>query len=162
MIGKPMAQPSDRFAGPSSAGNYGFTCQIWLATRLQTHLGNVYHVWFAREFNPLRNGDSSNPLEMYADMDKAVKRHDINHPKLKDLRARLLDLVNRRIGDKILARELRRQILRANAELFRPQLWRIDLSKIASSRVRLDQSRADWDEQYIRDLAETEFEIIVE
>jgi hypothetical protein len=60
------------------------------------------------------------------------------------------------------ARALRREVLSAPIEGYRPQLWRIDLSKIAANRVRTDQSSSGWDEQYVADLAESEFEIIVE
>lgn len=146
----------------SSRGQFGFSCQTCLAARLQKYLGGLYYVWFSRELNPIGNGDSSNPLRMYADMDMAVKRHDINNAKLKDLRVRLLNVVRSRISDKLLARQLRREIVLAQPEMFRPQLWRIDLATIAASRIKLDESRAGWDEQYIADLSETEFQIIVE
>lgn len=92
------------------------------------------------------------------------KKRDLNHPKLKDFKARLLDVVTRLVKpkDPKLARALRREILHAPIQAFRPQLWRIDLSKIAASRVKVDLASNDWDEQCVADLAESEFEIIVE
>jgi hypothetical protein len=32
-----------------------------------------YYVWFSLELNPIRNGDSSNPLLLYWKIDTAVK-----------------------------------------------------------------------------------------
>jgi hypothetical protein len=32
-----------------------------------------YYVWFSLELNPIRNGDSSNPLLFYWKIDTAVK-----------------------------------------------------------------------------------------
>jgi hypothetical protein len=153
------------FTALPSRESYGYSCKIWLAYQLEKqYLGGTYYVWFTRELNPIENGDSSNPLEMYGAMDRAVKRQDENHPKVKDFRAGLITLVNRMVGrhNPAVARVLRRAILRAAIELFRPQLWRIDLERIAASRIRTDKSRAGWDEQYIPDLTEQEFEIIVQ
>jgi hypothetical protein len=93
-----------------------------------------------------------------------VNKRDINHPKLKDFKAGLLSVIRAMIApkDADLARKLRREILRAPIEMFRPQIWRVDLSRIAAARVRTDRSAPGWDEQYISDLDDAEFEIIVE
>ena len=64
----------------------------------------VYYAWFAKELNPMANGPSSNPLALYETLDTAVKKKDVNHPKLKDLRANLLWLIHRSIGDRTVAR----------------------------------------------------------
>jgi len=107
----------------SSLRPYGFTCKIWIAYQIEKYyLGGVYYVWFARELNPIENGDSSNPLQLYEGVDRAVKKRDINHSKLKDFRASLLTLVDTRITPKSTARRLRREILRAPIEMFRPQI----------------------------------------
>jgi hypothetical protein len=95
-------------------------------------------------------------------MDDAVKTGDTNHSKLKDYRANLLEAVNRADMKQELARALRHEILAAPISVFRPQIWRIDLSKILASRVQTDRSQEGWDEQYISDLTDSEFEIIVE
>jgi hypothetical protein len=47
-------------------------------------------------------------------------------------------------------------------EMYRPQLWKLDLSTIAKSRWNRTGARASWDEQYVADLKDSEFEIIVE
>jgi hypothetical protein len=96
---------------------------VWIAYQLEKHyLGGIYYVWFAKDLNPLHNGDSSNPLIIYADFDRAVKKRDINHPKLKDFKARLLDVVARLVKPKDPhgARALRREILAAPIEAYRP------------------------------------------
>ena len=119
-----MSRPSSLFSPIPIRTPYGFACKIWVAYQLEKHyLGGLYYVWFARELNPIENGDSSNPLTIYETVDRAVKKRDINHPKLKDFKAGLLDVVNRLIvpRDAALARSVRREILRAPVEMFRPQ-----------------------------------------
>lgn len=160
-----MARPDSLFTPLPVHIPCGYTCKIWIASQLERHyLGGLYYVWFARELNPVGNGDSSNPLEIYVTVDRAVKNRDLNHPKLKDLRAELLGVVRLFIAprDASLARSIRREILRAPVEMFRPQLWRLDLTKIVASRIRTDRSAAGWDEQYVADLRESEFDVIVE
>jgi hypothetical protein len=46
--------------------------------------------------------------------------------------------------------------------MFHPQLWRLDLKKIDPARIKIDQSMPGWDEQYISDLADGEFDVIAE
>jgi len=97
-------------------------------------------------------------------IDRAVKKDDVNHPKLKDLKANLLLAVSRQIGrkDRSLARRLRRDILRAPVSMYRPQLWRLDLSRVDVSRWKTNGATPSWDEQYVTDLQDGEFEVIVE
>lgn len=128
------------------------------------YLDGRYYVWFSGQLNPIANGESSNPLALYAMIDKAVKMDDGNHPKLKDLKANLLLVVSRLIRprDRDLARLLRRDILRAPLTMYRPQLWRLDLARVDVSRWKTDGAKATWDEQYVNDLQAGEFEVIVE
>jgi hypothetical protein len=95
-------------------------------------------------------------------LDTAVKRRDVNHSKIKDLRARLLRAISRYVPDRNLAETLRKEIRKAPLEMFHPQLWRLDLRKIDATRVKVDQSTPGWDEQYISDLADGEFDVIAE
>lgn len=160
-----MSSFQSKFQAIPSGSPHGFSCRIWIAYQLEKHyLGGLYYVWFARDPNPIGNGDSSNPLRLYLEVDRAVKLRDVNHPKLKDLRANLLAVINEMVKpkDRKLARALRREAIRAPVEAFRPQIWRVDLSKLQASRVRTDRSTAGWDEQYVPDLAESEFDIIFE
>jgi hypothetical protein len=150
---------------PAPTSQFGFTCKAWIASQLEeVHLGAIYYAWFSTELNPIANGESSIPLQLYRDIDIAVKRKDVNHSKLKDLRANLLLVVSRSIGpkDRALARALRREIRTAPVEMFRPQIWRIDLRKVDASRWKKDGARSGWDEQYVTDLKPAEFEILVE
>ena len=65
-----------------------FACKTWMSYQIESnHLGHNYYVWFSQELNPIANGDASNPLELYRMIDRAVKQTDVNHPKLKDLKA---------------------------------------------------------------------------
>jgi len=128
------------------------------------HLGGKYFVWFSKELNPIANGNSSNPLELYLEIDRAVKKSDVNHAKLKDLKANLLWVVNTFIApsDSKRARLLTAQILRAQVEMYRPQIWKLDLSKVQSTRWNKTGANPAWDEQFVTDLRNGEFEIIVD
>ena len=147
-----------------STGQFGYGCKTWIAREIEeTHFGGSYHVWFCHQLNPLPpTGLSSNPLEIYRGIDYAVKTDDFDHPKIKDLRASLRVAVHQSIAprDRLLARRLKRIIRRSIIETFRPQLWRIDLSRIAVGRARA--GRFGWDERLIRDLPQGEFSVIVE
>ncbi len=150
---------------PTPPTDLAFACKVWIAYQLEKlHLDGTYYVWFSRELNPLANGDSSNPLEIYQEIDRAVKKNDLNHPKLKDLKANLLLAVNYWIepGDLALARELKRTIRRAPIDMFRPQLWKLDLSKIDAKRWDTKGANPMWDEQFVADLKDGEFSIIVD
>jgi len=153
------------FPAPTPSSQYGYACKVWLAYQLElSEFGGIHYVWFARELNPVHNGDSSNPLLLCREIDTAVKKGDSNHAKIKDLRANLLTVVTRKIrpASRPLARKLRRAILAAGVDMFRPQLWRLDLSLISSSRVSTAGATAGWDEQHVDNLAAGEFEIIVD
>ncbi len=96
--------PSALSSPPLGAG-YGYTCKIWMARELERKfLGGKYYTWFARELNPVgdgtrpANGESSNPLNIYSTLDTAVKRKDVNHAKIKDLRAGLLRVISRYVA----------------------------------------------------------------
>jgi hypothetical protein len=150
---------------PTPTSQFGFTCKVWIASQLdEVHLGGIYYAWFSTELNPIANGESSIPLQIYRDVDIAVKKKDANHPKLESVRLNLLLTVSRLIApsDRVLARALRREIRLAPVEMFRPQIWRIDLRKVDASRWKKDRAHSGWDEQYVTDLKGTEFEILVQ
>jgi hypothetical protein len=150
---------------PVLSKRFGFACKSWISYQLEAqHLGGTYFVWFSGQLNPIANGDSSNPLELYQAMDRAVKKNDVNHPKLKDLKANLLSAISRLVAprDPSLARLLKRDIIRAPVEMYRPQLWRLDLDKIALGRWKTLGATPSWDEQFVEDLRDGEFEVIVE
>jgi hypothetical protein len=82
----------------------------------------------------------------------------------KDLRAGLLRVISKYVApsDRSLAQILRRELRKAPIEMFHPQLWRLDLSRIDTTRIKTDQSVPGWDEQYVSDLIDGEFEVIAE
>jgi hypothetical protein len=113
---------------PALSSGYGYTCKIWMASELERRfLGGKYYTWFARELNPVGdgtrppNGESSNPVLIYLALDTAVKRKDVNHSKIKDLRAGLLRVISRYVPDGSLAYTLRREIRRAPIQMFHPE-----------------------------------------
>jgi hypothetical protein len=153
------------FTAPPLLGKYGYACKTWIASELEkTQFDCKYYVWFALKLNPVQNGDSSNPLLLYRELDTAVKKKDVNHTKIKDHRATLLMLVLRFIKpkDSQLARQLKREILHAPIEMFHPQIWRLDLSRLEKMRWNTSGSMPGWDEQFIEDLASGEFEIVTQ
>jgi len=67
---------------PVPTSQFGFTSKAWIAYQLEEiHLGGIHYVWFSTELNPIANGESSNPLQLYSDIDIAVKKKDVNHSK---------------------------------------------------------------------------------
>jgi hypothetical protein len=149
---------------PKASKGFGFACKVWMAVELERVLGDRYYTWFSRELNPINNGDSSNPIELYRMLDRAVKTKDWNHPKVKDLRAKLLVVIDQEISPKDvqLARKLIDEIEQSGIDMFRPQLWRIDLAKVPESRWDTTERQDAWDEQLVKDLTQGEFEVIVE
>ena len=113
--------------------------------------------------NPLPpTGQSSNPLEIYRRIDNAVKTGDFAEPEIKDLSANIRLAIRLRVApnNPQLAKALRRAVQRASLTMFRPQLWRLGLSNIDTSRV--SPGNPNWDEQRIADLRPGEFEVVVE
>lgn len=159
---------SNYASGPPLAGStshYGFTCKVWIASKIEEiHLGGTYYVWFATELNPIANDKSAIPLEIYREIDVAVKTRLLNHWKIESVKANLLLAVSRQIApaDPEKARELRLEIETASLDMFRPQLWRINLQMVDASRWRKDGVHPGWDEQILTDLRRSEFEIVVE
>ena len=143
---------------------YGYGCKIWIAREIEeNYFGGMYYVWFSQHLNPLPpTARSSNPLELYSVIDQAVKIGDVAEPKIKDLRANIRVAINLLVapGNAPLARALRRAVQRAPLDMFRPQLWRLDLSKLAPNRVQ--PGKLNWDEWLIQDVRPGEFEVIVE
>lgn len=150
-------------ARPTS--QFGYACKTCIAAQLDPLLlGGFYFAWFSTELNPIANGSSSVPLLIYSVLDTAVKRKQITHEKILSVKVELLLTVERVIKPRDLphARALRHAILSAPVEMFRPQIWRIDLRHVDGSRWKKDRTRPGWDEQYVTDLTATEFEIVVE
>lgn len=152
-------------APPPTPGERGFSCKTWLARTFEERYRRGHHfVWFSSELNPILNGDSSNPLWLYLTLDRAVKLRDANHPKITAVRYKLLQAVKKVIGpgDRRLLRELKREIRAAPIEMYRPQIWSIDVANISPPRIDAEQANPNWDEALVRDLKQEEFCVIVE
>ncbi|MCW5979029.1 MAG: hypothetical protein KIT09_13190 [Bryobacteraceae bacterium] len=151
------------FSDFQPSGEYGYGCKAWIAHELEReYLGGSYYCWFSSELNPISpTGESSNPLEIYRAVDHAVKTGDENHSKIKDLRANIIIAINLHIArrDPKLARQVRGALRRAPLSMFRPQIWRIEMSTLEG---RMEPGEPGWKEYLIRDLRSGEFEIIVE
>ncbi len=117
-------------------GQFGYGCKVWIASEMERkHLGGNHWFWFSRQLHPLPpTGPSSNPLDLYRTIDVAVNRRR--------------------------ARALKKTVRKANLNMFRPQIWRIDVAGFPASRFEAGQP--GWDEQLIEDLQAGEFEVIVE
>lgn len=153
---------------PTITAQYGYSCQTWIALHInQNHFRGAHWIWFSLEFNPMGNGDSSNPLWLYLTRDRAVKSGDTNHAEISRLRNNLAFGVDQTIGqsDPALAAQLKASIAAADLAKFRPQIWRLDLTQIAPSR-RPKSGNPQWDEYLIKDLLDSErsiaWDIIVE
>jgi len=138
---------------------FGFTCQSWLAVDIaDRHFGSSYRAWFATTLNPPHNGNSSNPLLLYQELDRIVQLNDLNHSRIDQLRIRLARWIG---GSSLSAHDIANllaEITSAPIPAFRPQLWKLNLSNIHVSRlVNLGQYP---DEYLVRDLIPTEIEVI--
>jgi hypothetical protein len=154
---------------PSKAG---YSCQTLLAKMVNEVLhSGTYFCWFSEEFNADSGGNSSNPCWRYQTFDRAVRRNDTNDAYVRDAREKLVNALNLAVTaqydlnsppndeDNAILAENILSIRHAGIELFRPQIWRIDLKKV--------EQRATSGHQYphehlIRNLTCQEFEVIVE
>ena len=112
------------------------------------------------------NGDSSNPLMLYLWLDRAVKLGDVNHPKIKDLKAGLQRGVDAKRADGEIttgeeAAKLKADIQSADISWFRPQILKINVDKIDEQRITTNGALF-LDEYLVKELHRDEFEIIVE
>lgn len=146
------------------SGVYGYTCKVWLARKIEEQFpGSRYFVWFARRLNPLQNPWSSNPLEIYRLVDQAAQKGDNAEPRIKDLRANIHVGIHLRLGrtDRTRAEQLHRMVAVASIEMFHPQIWRLNLSRVDATRWHPGE-HAGLDEMRIEDLTLGEFDEIVE
>jgi hypothetical protein len=151
-IGKPFAP----------ARSFGYSCQTVLSKRVNEFLHpGTYYCWYSLELNPATGGNSSNPLWLYQTLSHAVQTKDVNDRKIRDIRTSLMAAVtsgfpisgNPEAGKCII------QISHAVIELYRPQLWRVNLASVGS---RASAGYQYPDERKVEDLLWSEFEVVVE
>ena len=140
--------------------HYGYSCQPWLAVDIaDRYFRGSYRVWFSTALNPAANGNSSNPLRLFEELDAIVRTNDYNHSRIDQLKHRLSWWVG---GSALLSHEvalLLSEIASAPAPAFRPQLWKINLYNIHVSRlISLGQFP---DEYQLGDLIRAEIDVIV-
>jgi hypothetical protein len=140
---------------------YGYSCQAWLATDIANrYFGGIHRIWFATSLNPRQNGPSSNPIELFQELEYVVSTNDYNHSRIAQLRERLTNWIAGAPLSSIDIADLRSEIASAPVPAFRPQIWRIDLANIHISRlINLGQFP---DEYQIRDLIPPEFQVVAE
>jgi len=118
----------------------------------------------SEEFNPPNTGNSSNPSWLYVTLSQAIYFRDSNDAKLTQTRDKLLTVLLEAISSNWGRKEnlsLERDIVeirQAPIELFRPQVWKIDLRKV-DARTTRGQYKF---ERLVPDLQCHEFEIIIE
>lgn len=150
-----------RYSGYRS--RYGYSSQTWLSKVVNAYLHRgSYFCWFSKRFNPMVNGDDSNPIWIYLILDRAVNQGGVNNAKIKDVRANLLAAIDKELRSLGRAKEIPAAFAAVNAaslRAFTPQLWRLDLHKIRRRYSRGHQYRNEF---RVTDLKTTEFTIIVE
>ena len=172
---------------PPAPPDYGYSCQCWLAVEVAKEIfgTGIPWAWFSLQFNPVDNVPSSNPLDRYTQLSKAVQEGDINSVLIKGYRANLLGIINDQEKNGRLsasqANQYRTEVILAPIEWCRPEVWRLDLAAISRrkygsedvDRLKTDlQLRASSeviapqvlqpDEYLIDDLQTGEFQVIIE
>jgi hypothetical protein len=157
-----MPTPASITAAFTPAGQYGYSCQTVLSRRVNEFLHpGTYYCWFSVEFDPGLGGNSSNPLWLYQTLSHAVRTGDVNDAKVRQIRMTLLDAVTRSCpiaGSPAVAAAIV-HVRHAAVDLFRPQIWRIDLNQI---KARATSGCQYPTERKVENLRCREFDIIVE
>lgn len=129
---------------PALSEEYGYSCNIWLTKEITGRLFNPNRrkVWFATTFNPVANVDSSNPCAIYTQISRAVQLGDVGSRIIKDYRSQLLSWISDRLRMDALtpqeAEHYRVHVISADISAFRPEVWRLDLRKIARRKLNVE------------------------
>lgn len=128
--------------------------------------GGVHFSWLAEGFHPLRsNPKSSNPYLIYGDLYAAWAHNDI-HDKFVaqsriSLRAGVVAQQARGAVDEATADRLRDVCEHVGVEFFYPVVLRVDLYASAPERRERANSGLSGSREFlVRDLAETEFDLL--
>ena len=148
---------------PGHGRTYGYSVQTWIAKLVNEYLhSGSYFCWFSMTYNAMRNGDDSNPIWIYLILDRAVAQGGLNNAKVKDVKANLLQVIDRELRVNNRASEVSgalSAVMNAPLDMFTPQLWRIDLGSISAKRYTGNYQYPD--EYRITDLKASEFEVII-
>jgi hypothetical protein len=147
---------------PGHGSNWGYSVQTWIAREVNQYLhAGTYYCWFSMGFNAMRNGDDSNPIWIYLTVDRAVAQGGVNNAKVKDVKANLLQVIDRELRAAGRTSEISTalaRVMQAPLDTYTPQLWRIDMRAVAG---RYSGGHQYPDEYLITDLREHEFEVII-
>lgn len=148
---------------PGHGIGWGYSAQTWIARLVNEYLhAGTYYCWFSIGFNAMRNGDDSNPIWIYLILDRAVAQGGVNNAKVKDVRANLLQVIDRELraaGRASEAPKALAAVAHAPLEAFTPQLWRINVGAVAGRYS--DDGRQYPDEYLIADLHQHEFGVVI-
>jgi hypothetical protein len=157
-----MASPDDIKRPFVPERKHGYSCQTVLSARVNEFLHpGTYYCWLSTEFNPAKTGNSSNPCSLYTTLSKAVQEDDTGDAKVQQIRTALLEAVTRKfpIEENQDAARAIVHVRHAVIDLFRPQIWRVDLKKVAD---RMTSGHQYPYEHKVEDLKCQEFEVIIE
>src|SRR6267142_2530462 len=88
-----------------------------------------------------------------------AKRRDLKKAKIKDVRSNLMDAMSRQLTKAGRSAEVGMalvEISNAPIEMFKPQIWRLELQSVGS---RLKSGHQYPDEYLVEDLSDAEFQI---
>ncbi len=117
---------------PGHGSSHAYSCQTWRARKINEFLHpDSYYCWFSNHFNAMKNGDSSNPIQLYLMLDRAVEQNDINNSKIKDIKANLLHAIDKELTAAGRENEIPKAMAtidNAHLQQFTPQIWKIELT----------------------------------
>jgi len=130
---------------PAVSEDYGYSCQCWLKTQIDRLCYNPPWIWFSTSFGAWTNVDSSNPCWLYLDLSRAVYQKDVGNRLIRDLRAQMLRSVDNSSLSPADKHNVRAHVATAAIDELRPEVWQLDLNKIASNRGQpLYNLMANW------------------
>jgi hypothetical protein len=114
-----------------SADVVGYSTQTRLILQLRTAFGTpTYYLWFATDLHPQDVDHSSSPLRLFEDLAQAVSVRSLRHPKIRDLRIKYLQTVDRLVADPETRARLKRTVVRARPHAFHPVILKLLLDNI--------------------------------
>ncbi len=122
-----------------SGGGKAYTTKTLLAAWVDEQISVIvspsgqqgYFVYFTLDFNAFYNPASSNPLEIYRELDEAIKKGDSDNTKVRTVREQLLKTAASYLARRNPAQYhyVIQQVYDASLERFAPQVWRIKLEE---------------------------------
>jgi hypothetical protein len=106
----------------------GYSTQTRLILQLRASFPNsTFYVWFSTELHPQDVDHSSSPLRIFEDLAQAVAVRSLRHPKIRDLRIKYLQAVDKLVVDPTASATLKRTVARARPREFQPVVLKLFL-----------------------------------